>query len=318
MAVPIVSGEETKQLQALHSLRVLDIQPEARLERVTTMAKRLFGVPIAVLWLDDGQREAREHAAAISLFESARRRSRRPADELFIVADAFADARFGYTPAVLEGRKARFYASCPVHAGDGGRTGTLSLIDTQPRNFSAEDVALLRELGSMIDEVLRSLSMATSDDLTKLANRRGFAGIAAHILPMALRLNIPLALIQFDLDDFKLINDRDGHEAGDRALISFARQLLKNFRESDVVARLGGDEFCVLMSGTSQAEVVSTLKRLKTCLGRESEPVLQFSAGVAMLDRRRHAVVDDLLRDADRRMYECKRRKRAASVKSAG
>lgn len=305
------SGDETKQLQALHSLKVLDIQPEARLERVTAIAKRLFGVPIAVLGLDEGARDAREHAEAIDLFETARARSAlgRGAEDVFIVPDARADKRFGYTPIVHEGRNARFYASCAVRAPDGRRMGTLSLIDTAPRSLSSEDVALLRELGSMIDEALRSLSMATSDALTKLANRRGFESIAAHILPMALRLDIPLSLVQLDLDGFKQVNDSRGHAAGDLMLVAFARQLLKSFRESDVVARLGGDEFCVLLSGAREANVFGSIERLEACLGRGPEPAIRFSAGVATLDPLRHAGVDDLLRDADRRMYECKRRK---------
>lgn len=317
MADRTVSGDETKQLQALHSLKVLDIQPEARLERVTAMAKRLFGVPIVVLGLDEGVREAREHAETVDLFEAARARSThgRGADDVFIVPDAGTDQRFGYTPVVHEGRNARFYASCAVRAPDGRRMGTLSLIDTAPRSLSSEDVALFRELGSMVDEALRSLSMATSDELTKLANRRGFESIAAHILPMALRLAIPVSLVQLDLDGFKRVNDSRGHAAGDLMLVSFARQLLKNFRESDVVARLGGDEFCVLMSGAREANVVGCLERLEDCLGRET--AIRFSAGVATLDPRRHAGVDDLLRDADRRMYECKRRKQDAERASA-
>ncbi len=126
---------------------------------------------------------------------------------------------------------------------------------------------------------------------------------------MAIRHGLPLSLAQLDLDGLKQINDVHGHEAGDRTLVAFARHLLKNFRESDVVARLGGDEFCVLMSGASEHDVSAGLKRLEEVLAARGDETIRFSAGVATLDPGRHVGVGDLLREADRRMYECKRGK---------
>lgn len=307
------AGEDTKQLQALHSFKVLDVQPEARFERVTSMARRLFGVPIAVLKLDDRIPGRRDHAAAIDFFEAARTNDDAARTATLVIPDAAADPKCRAAPSVLGGAAPRFYAGCPVQSSDGIRIGTLALIDTQPRQLSREEQGLLGELSSMVSEIFSSLSIATSDELTKLANRRGFEAIAGHILPMAIRLDIPLSLVQFDLDGLKQINDTYGHEAGDRMLVSFARQLLKNFRESDVVARLGGDEFCVLLSGAGNADVTAPLERLEDCLCEAHRPPIRFSAGVATLDAQRHVYVGDLLREADHIMYESKRFKQRAA-----
>lgn len=314
--------ETTKQLQALHSLKILDTHPEARFDRITRLAKRLFNVPFAILSLADLGRpdlsdsqvlDALETAAGLSADEAGAGGSH----QVMILTDTREDARFSAIPATFGGVEIRFYAGCPVHAPDGSRMGALCLMDTVPRNLPSDDVDLFRDLGEMVNEELSSLSMATSDVLTKLANRRGFERIASHIVPIAQRLRVPLSLVQIDLDGFKQINDAGGHAAGDRALAAFARHLLKNFRRSDVVARLGGDEFCVLLSGADEREVRQSLQRLRLRLERDGAYRIGFSAGIARFDPSRHASVDDLLKDADQRMYEAKRHKRTSARTSA-
>jgi diguanylate cyclase (GGDEF)-like protein len=306
-------SDETKRLQALQSLKVLDAQPDARFERIIRLARRLFDVPLAAVLLADRGGSAPQQRELLEVFESAHRRAagNGAAHDVFVVPDTASDPRFRRRTLTLDDRTVRFYAGCAVHASHGARVGTLCLVDTVPRTFGAEDLQLLAELGGMISEELSALSIATSDTLTKIANRRGFEHIASHILPMAKRLRLPVALVHIDLDGFKGINDSRGHEAGDRVLAAFARHLLKNFRESDVVARLGGDEFCVLMSGAPEDAVMETLRRLTARLEQCAAESIRFSAGIAMFDPSRHASIDDLLRDADHRMYESKRRNRA-------
>jgi diguanylate cyclase (GGDEF)-like protein len=306
-------SDETKRLQALQSLKVLDAQPDARFERIIRLARRLFDVPLAAVLLADRGGSAPQHRELLEVFESAHRRAagNGATHDVFVVPDTANDPRFRRRALLLDDGTVRFFAGCAVHASHGARVGTLCLVDIVPRTLGAEELQLLAELGGMISEELSSLSIATSDTLTKVTNRRGFEHIASHILPMAKRLRLPVALVHIDLDGFKGINDSRGHEAGDRVLAAFARHLLKNFRESDVVARLGGDEFCVLMSGAPEATVMETLRRLAARLEQCAAEPIRFSAGIAMFDPDRHAGIDDLLREADRRMYESKRRNRA-------
>jgi diguanylate cyclase (GGDEF)-like protein len=317
MAEPFATGEETKRLHALQSLKVLDAQPAVRFERITRLAQRVFDVPLAAVRLPayDGVASA-EHRALLEAIDQVLDRARhagarsKTARDVVVVPDLRADSRFKQRMLRLDGRAVRFCAACAIHAPHGSRVGTLYVLDVVPRTLSVSDSQLFAELGGMASAELASLSIATSDPLTLLANRRGFEQIASHILPMAKRLILPVALVHIDLDGFKSINDNQGHAAGDRLLAQFARHLLKNFRESDVVARLGGDEFCVLMSGATEPAVLEALRRLQMRLEQCGPEPVRFSAGLAMFDPARHASVADLLRDADERMYSSKRGKR--------
>jgi len=317
MAEPTLPHEDTtRRLHVLHSLKILDAHGDARFERVLRMAKRLFRAAITIVDVA-GRHEPGPLRQVLDAFEAAwPPASHVPGAgaDIFEVQDARLDPRLGHEMIALEALKIRSYLGCAVRAADGSRLGTLCVLDTRPRSFSTEDLELLAELGEMVNEEFVALSLATSDVLTKLANRRGLEQIAAHILPMAKRLKLPLALVQIDLDGFKQVNDSQGHDAGDRLLVAFARQLLKNFRESDVVARSGGDEFCVLMSGAAEADVRLSLARLEALLARAEGGPIRFSAGVAMFDAARHASLAELAREADARMYEAKRGRRAAAV----
>jgi len=315
MAEQTSPTEETRRLHALHSLKILDAHHDARFERATRMATRLFRAAITVVDVA-GRGETGPLRQVIDAFEAARPRDPHTPSagaDIFEVQDARQDTRFKREMIALEALKIRSYVGCAVYGTDGSRLGTICVLDTKPRKLTTEDLELLAELGEMVKEEFVALSLATSDVLTKLANRRGFEQIAAHILPMAKRLKLPLALVQIDLDGFKEVNDSQGHEAGDRLLTAFARELLKNFRDSDVVARCGGDEFCVLMSGAAEANVRQSLTRLEALLKRADGRPIRFSAGVAMFDAARHSSLADLVRDADTQMYETKRRRRAAS-----
>ena len=173
----------------------------------------------------------------------------------------------------------------------------------------------------MIEDELSTLTMASTDVLTNLANRRGFQMIAEPLIALCQRAWHPATLVMFDLDGLKQVNDDFGHEAGDAAIKDFAKLLLKVFRESDVVARIGGDEFCVLLADPKEASPTCPLVRLKERVDshnakRKQQYTLAFSAGVVPFNKNLHTSVDDLLRDADERMYSQKRSKRCEGSKT--
>ena len=103
---------------------------------------------------------------------------------------------------------------------------------------------------------------AHTDGLTGLLNRTGFIAAAARQRAMARRRGEPLALVVIDLDDFKRVNDRDGHAAGDRLLVELARAWTASLRPGDLLARFGGDEFVLLVAGTTEDQVGRVLARL--------------------------------------------------------
>ncbi len=304
------------QLQARHALKVLDTEPEERFDRFTRLACKIFDVPVALVSLVDRERQWFKSRYGIDVTEAPCERP--PGDceatdgEVLVVTDVRGNDRFRNNPLVHAAPNLRFYAGCPLRSASGEHFGTFCLIDNQPRDFSSEDVDTLRELARMVEAELFSTTLATTDELTCISNRRGFNAVAGKALAMCREMHGPAALVMFDLDGFKTINDDLGHEAGDQALVDFARALLKTFRDSDVVARVGGDEFAVLVTGVTGPEVHRALERLNERIARRNHGfrdkyALRYSAGVVTFDPERHKDLDELLRDADRCMYSHKR-----------
>ncbi len=171
---------------------------------------------------------------------------------------------------------------------------------------------MLKDFAALVDEELMVSAEVNVDALTGVANRRGFRQVADHLLPLCMRNNLEVQLLFFDLDGFKALNDTFGHQAGDEALRAFARMLLKGFRNSDVVARLGGDEFVVMIAGQrvfADRALASMRKRVTDTESGFSKH-LKWSVGRVKFDPDLHKDVDDLLRDADQRMYADKLRRK--------
>ena len=321
MAVTLQSqnpNAESRRLRALHGLDILDSAPDERFDRLTRLAQKMFDVPIAAVSLVDVDRQWFKSSVGLKPSETPRDWafcSRAILDDgVTVVPDAMADERFRQTPLVAGELGIRFYAGCPVRAIDGSALGTLCIIDTAPRELPASDQEALIDLAAMVEGELRALELATTDELTGLANLRGFNRIAAHVLAISQRADRTATLLHFDLNDFKQINDRDGHAAGDAALRDFATQLVSSFRHSDVVARIGGDEFCVLLTGATEEVIGIPLALLDQRLRDEHGNLrVSFSVGVATFEPDRHNLVADLVKDADERMYRDKRARRAST-----
>ncbi|HTN60054.1 MAG TPA: GGDEF domain-containing protein, partial [Devosia sp.] len=121
----------------------------------------------------------------------------------------------------------------------------------------------------------------------------------------------PLALLILDLDHFKSINDRFGHDAGDRVLVEFAGVLNRNLRESDYRFRMGGEEFCVLLPGLTLREAQVVAERICEAFQGTSVEVLggsvrgTVSIGISSSDICGY-VLEDLLNEADAATYEAK------------
>lgn len=151
--------------------------------------------------------------------------------------------------------------------------------------------------------------LARTDYLTGAFNGRSFGETAAAEIARARRHSHPFSVAYIDVDDFKQVNDRQGHSAGDRLLKAVADGLRRNVRGVDTVARIGGDEFAVLMPETdahaAQVAMRRTRRRLLEETRRAGWPVT-ISVGVVTFDHAPDSV-DDLLRAADDCMYSAKR-----------
>ena len=153
---------------------------------------------------------------------------------------------------------------------------------------------------------------ALHDSLTGLPNRVLFVDRLEMALAGLARRSSQVAVLFLDLDGFKLVNDRLGHEAGDELLKEIARRLSQVMRPSDTVARFGGDEFTVLAEGyTSEAQVVATAARIRTALGEPflldaGEATIGASIGIALASGA-GTDAEPLIREADAAMYRAKR-----------
>jgi len=152
---------------------------------------------------------------------------------------------------------------------------------------------------------------ALYDPLTGLHNRRFFLEHLQREMAFARRHSFPLHLLYLDLDNFKLINDRWGHLAGDQALIQVARQLQDQVRQEDLLARMGGDEFALLVRGIPDSQILQLAGRLQQAV--QSLPLqggipLTCSIGVASLLRLpAETSVQSFLAAADQALYQAKR-----------
>lgn len=182
------------------------------------------------------------------------------------------------------------------------------------------DVKLLRRALYYAIERHRSRvllqQLSFNDELTGLLNRRGFLSMAQQQLKIAQREDWELVLLFADLDSLKNINDNFGHTEGDRALKSVASVLNKTFRTSDLIARLGGDEFIVLALNAPAAGVQKMKTRLKSNLDRHNSQnryyQLSLSIGIAQFDPSHETSLESMIVEADKALYENKRKKRLA------
>jgi diguanylate cyclase (GGDEF)-like protein len=179
--------------------------------------------------------------------------------------------------------------------------------------FTVQEL-LIRIKHAKMQDHLRELTI--TDELTGLTNRRGFFAFAQQQMKQARRNGERMVLFFADLDDLKVINDTFGHVAGDRALADAARIFVETFRDSDIIARMGGDEFAVIMGNASEAGVDTVRNRLEKRLGeyntrRDGTFRLAVSVGLTVFDPANPVTVDELVRQADERMYEQKQQKKA-------
>jgi diguanylate cyclase (GGDEF)-like protein len=208
----------------------------------------------------------------------------------------------------------------------------LLLLHAPRLGFTAADRELARSLAghgrialdnARLHGVVRR--QAVTDDLTDLSNRRRFMEALRQEVARSGRLETPLALVLFDLDHFKQINDRCGHQAGDDVLRSAADVIRERVRGTDLAARIGGEEFAVILPGTDLAGAVSLAENLRRDIS-EGVPVpdaeLTLTASFGVAEHRPGELAETLIGVADRALYRAKAEGRdrvnAAPVEPAG
>lgn len=150
-------------------------------------------------------------------------------------------------------------------------------------------------------------ALATTDRLTRVWNRRKFELIVEGEIARAHRYGGTFALVFFDIDHFKVINDTFGHAVGDQVLVDFAERVRASLRESDSLGRWGGEEFAILLPNTSLDDAEALAEKLRGVIAGELfNKVGQVTASFGVTCLRHDDSVEQLMRRADRALYRAK------------
>ena len=317
---PIPEDEE-RRISRLRGLCILDTPAEERFDRFTRMAVKAFGVKSAIVSLIDTDRQWSKSRVGIGPGDLPRSTSFcghaiLSEESIFVVENAREDERFADNPFVLGPSGFQFYAAAKIPATIGGSAlGTFCILDDKPRTFSETDKSFLQDFGDMVGDILLSLDLARVDELTGLLNKRAIETYAEKNVSSAYLSDELLSLVFFDLDNFKEINDNNGHQAGDEALRVFSNFLKRCVRAKDRVGRTGGDEFFAVLPGATCDEAETMVVRLQEWLDKwqhenKSSFQITFSYGVVKFDPVKMQNVGDVLKAADEKMYACKNRRK--------
>jgi diguanylate cyclase (GGDEF)-like protein/PAS domain S-box-containing protein len=210
------------------------------------------------------------------------------------------------------------YLGAPVVFRDHA-TGLIALYNSGARSFTEKDARVAElfanQVAIALDNSRRVEQMekqAVTDELTGLYNRRAFADMAEKEVGRARRYQRSLALILFDIDHFKNVNDTHGHLVGDQVLRVLAATVKKIVRATDTVCRFGGEEFIVLMPEAKRDEALTMAERLRekvsdiTVVAPEGTLSLTISLGVAGLEPDKDETLESLIGRSDKAMYEAK------------
>lgn len=167
-----------------------------------------------------------------------------------------------------------------------------------------------RRLLAMTRELDRLRRLSVTDETTGILNKRGFNGSLERALARVRRSGESGLLMLIDLDAFKQINDRYGHQAGDLVLASIATVLRRNIRETDTVARIGGDEFAVILSDADPGKGMRKAEQLEAAINRVEVPwndaLIPIGASVGVASYGPDDLPEDLINRADQKMYRAK------------
>lgn len=244
-----------------------------------------------------------------------------PGSEALREAAARLIAQFGNDisqTTTLDGRRV-LAVGCQTRFG--ANAGLAVWRSADSRSWDRDDTMLAQSAASIIRMILEHEAIqhemgrqARTDPLTGLLNRRAFMEEMQRRADRLDQEHAPGTLMFLDMDAFKAVNDRLGHERGDHTLVQIAEMLRDLVRPFDLIARLGGDEFAIWMSGVDHltaAERADHLRKtapakLEALLG-QSIPGLGLSIGIASRRAGSNEPVNDLIRRADMAMYEVKR-----------
>jgi diguanylate cyclase (GGDEF)-like protein len=260
-------ANEVQRLRELERRSVLDTGGDEHFDRIVQLASEVLGMPVALISLVDRDRQWFLSRLGITTKETPREMAfcaHAIADEgVLVVPDALLDERFSTNPLVVAEPHVRFYAGAPLRTAEGHNLGTLCVIDHEPHELSDHQLELLQLLAALVMRELELRRLATIDPVTSLYTRSSFFSLAEKELKRTRRENLPLSLLNIDVDDFRQINNRWGHRAGDRVLADLCNACAAQLRPQDLFGRIGDEEFAILLVGVDGDEAMGIAEAIR-------------------------------------------------------
>ncbi|MDX1465065.1 MAG: sensor domain-containing diguanylate cyclase [Halomonas sp.] len=260
--------DEEGRIRALERLEILDTEEDMAFENVATLVRQVLKVPMSGVSLIDRRRHWFKARRGIGAQEFERELSfcSRTIDQsdALLIPDARADALYADHPFVVGDPNVVSYAGVPLTTPDGYNIGSLCVMGTSPREFSAEEVDILSSFAKILIDSIELRQTASSDALTGAMNRRAWMIQAQSECRRAARYKHPVSLIMMDIDKFKSVNDTWGHPAGDIVIAGLASLTMDMVRDSDLLGRFGGEEFALMLPATSPDQAMALAERIRS------------------------------------------------------
>jgi diguanylate cyclase (GGDEF)-like protein len=322
------SPHEIRRLAAVRKVRLLGTPAEERFDKITRLARRTFGVPMACIdivgeklaWLKSVQ----GFDGLVGLRKDSYCHYTVLDKDGCVVLDARTD------PRVCDSSHADtwvFYAGVPLQF-DGEPIGVLCIGDTSPREFDAEQLDTLKDLAALAERELQIAALSEAQIALALSNEelemKSRIDVLSHMWNRGAILELvaaersrgavgpPMAILMIDIDHFKTVNDTLGHLAGDEVLRVVAARLRAGIRPLDAVGRYGGDEFLAMLPEAGLEGAAQAAERIRRSISRMPVPferhkiTVTCSIGCSASCDPSSEGVDALIRRADHALYKAK------------
>jgi diguanylate cyclase (GGDEF)-like protein len=325
-----IPPDDSRRLAALQRYHVLDTPACEEFTFLTELAAQLCGVPYAFITLVDAERVWVKAFTGLAMDTLPREQCYCSlavlGQQATEIEDLSADPRTAHMPMTVSAPHMRMYSSVALTTTDGYAIGTLCVMDSRPGRLDLEQARALRRLAAQAMALLEGRAsryalqaaqaqlaeLATTDELTGLHNRRALLGKLSFEVARTRRFRTPLSALIIDLDGFKAVNERHGHDAGDLVLANVGRLVRENVRVIDLAGRYGGQEICVLLPNTPKEGALKLADNLRSKIAaqihREAGRLLPVTAsiGVGSFNHMDINDGDSLLRQAEQALARAK------------
>ncbi|MGQ4878585.1 EAL domain-containing protein [Billgrantia sp. LNSP4103-1] len=323
-SIPHTRDQEQERLYALRQLNLLDTPPSESFDRITRMASKFFGMPIAAVSLTDADRQWFKSRVGVEHWEIPRYKAccGEVADEsqVLVVPDLLESPT--YRDSLLAQSGIRFYAGAPLQTPEGYTLGAMCVLDTRPRDISEEGLAVLQDLAAMVmAQIELQHAIGRVDPLTGLPNRSQFVeDLEDRIRDASGQPRYALFTEVLDVAQVSTLNRVMGPAYFDDIVRIAGRGLQEALGETRRLYSVGPGQFVHLMEGGEEQEMLAEALRLRQALVsleciREAPVLVRPVIGVAPLQRGEEAAID-ILRTAHSACQDARQTEAGAGVYS--